>query len=86
VWHPRTVEDWLAELESPPAEEAADPALRLGPRTVIWLDELQRYLLTADPRSGSELLPGCGICSPTAAGDRCWCWGRSGLTSTAGRR
>ncbi|MEV7393358.1 hypothetical protein [Streptomyces sp. NPDC091215] len=45
---------WQA-LDSTPHSDLAADLEKIGPRTVVWLNEAQRFLLTADPAEGEQL-------------------------------
>ncbi|KDN16401.1 toll/interleukin-1 receptor domain-containing protein [Amycolatopsis rifamycinica] len=46
VWHP---------ISPTPPQALLDGLAEVPPRTVVWLDELQQYLLTAEPSLGEEV-------------------------------
>ncbi|MEU4249010.1 SEFIR domain-containing protein [Amycolatopsis sp. NPDC026612] len=46
VWHP---------ISPTPPQALLDGLAEVPPRTVVWLDELQQYLLTSDPSLGEEM-------------------------------
>ncbi|MEV6644235.1 TIR domain-containing protein [Amycolatopsis sp. NPDC051371] len=46
VWHP---------ISPRPPQALLDGLAEVPPRTVVWLDELQQYLLTSDPSLGEEV-------------------------------
>jgi tetratricopeptide (TPR) repeat protein len=50
VWHPLTSDDLLTGLQT-----AGNAGPGLIPRTVIWLNELQRYLLPSNPAQGERV-------------------------------
>ena len=52
VWHPLTAEELLRSLEPGTGNYVA-------PRTVLWLNELQRYLLPADSSLGEQVAVLC---------------------------
>ena len=62
LWHP---------IDPTRPDAALRELPRIGPRTVVWLNEAQFYLRwqTAGWASGSP--PGCGSCCATRPGPRC---------------
>jgi hypothetical protein len=55
VWHPLTVERLLAGLDlTVSGQQPSSAQGRLVPHTVIWLNELHRYLLPADTAMGEQ--------------------------------
>jgi TPR repeat protein len=53
LWHPRTAEHLLGGLK--PSGSVTGDHGSLAPRTVIWLNELQRYLLPSDASLGVRI-------------------------------
>jgi hypothetical protein len=54
VWHPLTVERLLAGIDPAESGQPSSAQERLVPHTVIWLNELQRYLLPTDTAVGEQ--------------------------------
>lgn len=62
VWHPH----------DPTRPEAAAAEIeRVGPDTVVWLNEAQLYLSPTDARLGERIAAGCVPCCIIRTGDRC---------------
>ena len=76
LWHPI----------SPSRPEAAREELdRIGPRTVVWLNEAQFYLLTGDG-TGEQVAAGLRELLRDPARTRSWSWRRCGPSIGPGRR
>ena len=54
---------------------------RIGPRTVVWLNEAQFYLDAADGGLGERVAAGLRDLLRDPAAARCWCWARCGRSS-----
>ena len=70
LWHPIT-----------PPDAALRELAGIGPRTVVWLNEAQFYLDSAEAGLGERVAAALRELLRNPARLRCWCWPRYGLSS-----
>ena len=73
LWHP---------IDPDRPQAALAELKQVGPRTVVWLNEAQFYLMPEREGLGERIAAGLRTLLNDLAGARCWCWAPSGPSTT----